>query len=140
MKRVILTMVCFASLCSPVFGQYSHHSRGQTTIGIYNGTIGGYGYGQGNQPSYGYRNVPFDGRYGMARGSKPQPYMTMGNYFGLKDGDYLNPLSGSTGNSFNPVKPNGPIVTNPYMAPKGQAPTFQAVLGADGQYHVVPVK
>lgn len=137
MKRLILTMVCFA-MTSPVFGQYgSHHSHRGTTIGIYNGSVGGYGYGQG---SYGYRNVPFDGRYGMARGAKPNPYMTMGNYFGLKDGDYLNPLSGSTGNSYNPVKPTGPIVQNPYMAPKGAAPTFQAVLGVDGKYHVVPVK
>lgn len=139
MKRTILTAVFFFSLFGVSFGQsYGSHHRNGTTIGIYNGTIGGYGYGQGNQQSYGYRNVPFDGRYGMAQGHKGNPYMIMGNYFGNRDGDYFNPLSGTIGNAFAPPKAKGPITSNPFVR-SSKAPTFQAVPNGDGTYRIVPV-
>ena len=143
MRKLILTSLAFLMLCNnPALAANHFHPR-SFGMGLQAGMYGGYGGGihlqMPTQAAYGYRNLPFDGRYGFAP-KAPAPYMTTGNYFGLKDGDYLNPLSGSTGNSYNPVKPTGPIVQNPYMAPKGAAPTFQAVLGADGQYHVVPVQ
>jgi hypothetical protein len=134
MRTIVLSILAFLALTGTVqaqYGGYRHH--GGTTIGIF----GGYGTVQTQpaQPAYGYRNIPFDGRYPMSGSHRPNS--VVGNYFGCKDGDYLNPLSGTVGNAYRPTAPEPKRVTNPFCSP---SPAFQAIQGTNGQWRVIPVE
>lgn len=111
MRKTILTIVALLALVPNCYGRTGH--RG-TTIGIFNGGgIYGSNYGQ---RSYGYRNVPFDGRYGIGLHGPALPHSVMGNYWPNDVGGYLNPVSGRVGNHFTDVPSTPKVTVNPFCA------------------------
>jgi len=77
------------------------------------GRYGGYGY---SRPSYGYSNVPFDGRYGIPG----MPYRGGSNvhwsstFLGNHLGDYLK-MDGTVGNTFTDKPPVPKVIKNPFV-------------------------
>lgn len=131
MKRVILILAIMSVATVATAQSHYTYNIGSIGRGGRGGGYGGYGY---NRPSYGYANVPFDGRYGIpglpGRGGSNVHYSD--SFFGNHPGDYLR-MDGKVGNYFTDSPAVPKVVKNPFVA-KGPKKAPIAVQNDKGEW------
>lgn len=132
MKRFIL-ILAIMSIATAASAQ-THYTYNIGRVGG-SSRYGGYGY---NRPSYGYANVPFDGRYGIpglpVRGGSNVHWSD--TFLGKNPGDYLR-MDGTTGNHFTDVPPVAKVIKNPFCAGHAKKAPI-AVQNDKGEWVVQP--